>query len=66
MFEKESEMSIKVINDELERLHKTMKLLIEHPDRNIGDLMHSDIHADIRRLHGLLEQIARRYNGLEY
>jgi len=62
----EGKASIEVINKELERLHKTMELLIQYPDRIIGDLMHSDIHADIQHLHRLLEQIARRYNGLEY
>jgi hypothetical protein len=65
-FEKERQDSIKAIDNELERLHKTMKLLIDHPDRIIGDLLHSDVHDEISRLHRLLEDIAKRYNGLEY
>jgi hypothetical protein len=49
-----------VINKELERLHATMKLLIEYPDRIIGDLLHSDIHADIQKLHDVLTAIVKK------
>ncbi len=62
----EGKESIKAIDNELKRLHETMKLLIEHPDRITGDLLHSDVHSEIERLHRLLEQIAKRHNGLEY
>jgi hypothetical protein len=49
-----------VINEELVRLHATMKLLIEYPDRIIGDLLHSDIHDDMVKLHNALISIAKK------
>jgi hypothetical protein len=51
---------LEVINKELERLHDTMKLLIEYPDRIIGDLLHSDIHADIQNLNNVLISIVKK------
>lgn len=60
MFESSGTDVIGVINEELARLHDTMKLLIEYPDRIIGDLMHSDIHDDIIKLHNTLISIAKK------
>ena len=51
---------LEVINEELKRLHDTMKLLIEYPDRIIGDLLHSEIHSDIQNLHSVLIAIAKK------
>lgn len=58
--ERERVLVAEVINEELVRLHDTMKLLTEHPDRIIGDLMHSDIHDDIIKLHNTLISIAKK------
>ena len=64
--EQEGKAAIKAIDNELKRCHETMKLMIEHPDRVTGDLLAADVYGNIERLHRLLEEIARRHNGLEY
>jgi archaellum component FlaC len=62
----EGKKSIKAIDNELKRLHETVKLMIEYPDRITGDLLVADVYGNIERFHRLLEDIARRHNGLEY
>jgi hypothetical protein len=57
---------VDAINEELKRLHDTARIMLEYPDRVLGDLLHSDVYADIQKLQDMLILIAKRRNGMEY